>query len=292
MSESKRVTYKDIFDLNLKHIDYLLSKSYLTHQYFQNISISGDQIEIEIRSIFSKLLPKRYKITHGYIASAVNNTDEPLVSPQIDMIIVDTLVPHSLYTFDNEMAMELVPIESVVGIFEIKRTLDKVSFKKALAHLYKIQSEMKISKTDDKKYFPTGIEGLGVLPSNPLLGILSLSHEKEASIENYKDIYLKIMEKSRNNNEMPDLDICACLGDFFISTCDNGGKNMWAHIIREKGKSYPYLFKIRGDLVSQNKESLSAAYFLSVSIGFIMVYLTLITGRQANLGNYFFNNIL
>jgi hypothetical protein len=93
----------------------------------RNIDITGDEIEYEVRLLLKNLLPQRFHITHGYIISAVNKQDEPFVSPQVDVIIVDTLVPHSIFVFDKQSGMEVVPVEAVVGIFEVKRTLNRES---------------------------------------------------------------------------------------------------------------------------------------------------------------------
>jgi len=181
----KKPTFKDIFNVNIRYLEYLLAKSYLSHQYLKNIKLTGDQVESEFRKMFSSLLPRRYKVTHGYIASAPNKEEEPIVSHQVDMIIVDTLVPHSIFVIEDD-GMELVPIESVVGIFEIKRTIDPDILDKALDHLFDIQTDLNIKKTDSKKYFPTGIQGIGVMYSNPLIGILSLVHKDYEGEDEYK----------------------------------------------------------------------------------------------------------
>src|SRR2546429_4027860 len=95
-------TYKDIFNLNLKYINYLLAKTSLTHGYMRNIDVTGSEIEQELRQMLRNVLPQRFHITHGYTVSAASQKAEPLISPQIDVIIVDTLVPHSLFIIDQQ----------------------------------------------------------------------------------------------------------------------------------------------------------------------------------------------
>ncbi len=281
----KKPTYKDIFNLNLKYLDYLLAKSYFSHQYLKNIKLSGDQVESEFREIFSKLLPNRYKVTHGYIAFASSKDQEPILSPQIDMIIVDTLVPHSIIMMDDT-GMELVPLESVVGIFEIKRTITPKIFKESLLHLYNIQSTLGIDKTNSQTYFPTGIKGLGVQYSNPIIGILSLDHERSKSLEGYGKKYGTVMDNLITQQKMPDLDIWGSLGHLIMATCQiNNPKMLWAYTLREKNTKYQYLFKIKTKLTTD----LTEAYFLSITIGFILYYISNITGRMTELENYFFN---
>lgn len=288
----KTQTYKDIFNINIKYLDYLISKSFLSHQYLGNIPESGSQVESELRSIFSKILPKRYKVTHGYIASATNSSEEPLISPQLDMIIVDTLVPQSLFILDSELSLELVPIESVVAIFEIKRTLNKSSFTKALNHLFETQQKLNLKKNNKSLYFPTGVNGIGSLYSNPLIGILSITHEKKSDLDNYKSEFLDVFEDLLKQNKAPDLDICSCLGAFFIGTCDNTGKNFWTYPLRDENKKYSYLFKIHPKLDNPLEDRLSEAYFLSITLGYVQYYISQITGRMANLENYYFNKTI
>ena len=63
---------------------------------------------------------------------------EPSVSPQTDVILVDTLVPHSLWLVDEVQGVEIVPQECVVGIIEVKRTLTGEALYDALAHLREV----------------------------------------------------------------------------------------------------------------------------------------------------------
>ena len=86
--------YKELVIINIKQLETIRAKSLLAHQYTKNIYESGAIVETEIRSVFSKLLPKRIRVTHGYIAKGVSLDKEPIISPQIDMIFVDQMVPN------------------------------------------------------------------------------------------------------------------------------------------------------------------------------------------------------
>lgn len=281
---STQLSFKDLFQVNIKYLEYLLDKSYLSHQYLKNIKLSGDQIETEFRKILSSLLPTRYKVTYGYVAFSASPKTEPIISSQIDIIIVDTLVPHSIFIIE-EKGMEVVPIESVIAIFEVKRTITPEILDKTLGYLYSVQSSMSIDKRNSNTYFPAGVPGLGAMYSNPLIGILSLDHKKYAKEKGYRKNYGGVVEKRIKNNTMPDLDIWASLGSNVIMATykQDDPKILWAFTVREKGKTYPFLFKKR---LEGGK---SQAYFLSISLGFILFYLSNITGRVANLENYFFN---
>ena len=58
-------TYKDIFNLNLKYIEYLIAKTSLTQGYMRNIDVTGNEIEQEVRRLLKNLLPQRFHVTHG-----------------------------------------------------------------------------------------------------------------------------------------------------------------------------------------------------------------------------------
>lgn len=284
---NNKISFKDLFQVNIRYLEYLLEKSYLSHQYFNNIRLSGDQVENEFRKILSSLLPKRYKITYGYIAFAPSRESEPIISGQLDIIIVDTLVPHSIYILE-EKGMEVVPLECVVGIFEVKRTVNPKILGETLDYLYSVQDSLAVNKRNSETYFPAGVKGLGVMYSNPLIGILSLAHKEYGTTEEYQKEYGKVIEERVNKNRLPDLDIWASLGSNIIMAThkNDDPKMLWAYTLRENGKKYPFLFKLRLN------SGLSQAYFLSISLGFILFYISNITGRVANLENYFFNEAL
>ena len=70
-------TYRDLFELNIKYMDYLIAKTSLSHGYLKNIQVTGAEIEYEVRDLLRNLLPRRFHVTHGYIVSAKNTDDEP-----------------------------------------------------------------------------------------------------------------------------------------------------------------------------------------------------------------------
>jgi len=96
--------------------------------------------------------------------------------------------------------MEIVPVESVVAIFEIKRTLNKKSLLGnnkeigAIQHINNIVSKVKISKYNREQYLPGGIKLnslKGGYMSNPLLGILGIEHPKSLRKEE-EGLYLPL----------------------------------------------------------------------------------------------------
>lgn len=293
-------TYKDIFNLNIKYVEFLLEKSLFSHQYIKNISISGGFVENEVREIFRNILPKRFHVTHGYVVSAPNRETEPIVSPQIDMIIVDTLVPHSLFIVDKENGMEIVPKEAVVGIFEIKRKLNKYSllgtkkYKGALEHLSNVISKIEFTKYNEKRFLPGGIEmGNGITGgyyNNPLIGILTLEHEKSLVAELPSMVKGNAHSKTLNgiwiqSQYKPEIDIIASLDGLLLTIIDDTSTppyNLLIENVRKKENTYKY-----GHI--KKSRQISQAFVVSRIFGYILGYIQGSTGKNSELRNYFFN---
>jgi len=272
----KEFKFKDILDLHIKYTDYLLTKSYLSHQSVKNINLSGSEIENEIRFLFKSILPERFKVTHGYILSAKDNISEPIISNQVDMMIVDTLVPHKIFTLDKENGMEIVPVESVVGVFEIKRTLNKESLKLALNQLRKIIERVGIRKDDGTHYLPGGLKCSGLssgIYSNPILGILTLDYD----LKNEADT-LELIAKMNLR-----LDMVASLNGLLIAPCDDPNEKSVANFrienIRKEEGYYAYL----------DKKTVYETGVLSRIFGCVLAYLANCSGRRIDVRSYFFN---
>lgn len=279
-------SYKDIFGLNIKYIDFLLARSLFSHQYIKNISQSGGDVEGETREMFRNIIPERYKVTHGYIVSAPDKNTEPLISPQVDMIIVDTLVPHSLFIVDKKNGLEIVPLEAVVAIFEIKRTLNHTILQDANSHLQKIRTAVLISKDSTERYGPGGLHfgnGLsGGAYCNPLLGIIGL--DLDANI--LTDGHAHHIENLNPEFLQTEVDlICGFMGMLLAIADTSGSGNFRIANPRVKGEMTQYC------LLKQN-EHYSQANIIARMFGYVLGYLYNTSGRVANFNNYFFNNNL
>lgn len=112
----------------------------------------GELIELAIRKFLREIVGERFKITHGYIYSSQNKK----LSSQVDIIITDKLVAHSLKRFEHLDNLEVVPSEAVVAIFEVKRTLRASSLKSSGEHLEKIFMEVPLSKKRTERYLTGG----------------------------------------------------------------------------------------------------------------------------------------
>ncbi|MHA1541234.1 MAG: DUF6602 domain-containing protein [Alphaproteobacteria bacterium] len=279
------MNYKNLFSVHLNYIKYLLEKSYILHQDMKNPKESGSFVEEEIREFIQQLIPARFKVTHGYIVSAKNQEDEPIISPQIDLMIVDRMSSSSLFTLGKKNGMEVVPKESVAAIFEIKRTL-KTSLQKALRHIEKISNVLEIKKNDDDKYVIGGMKiGNGITGgfcSNPLFGILGLSYEQNKADE--------ITNKESNKNELEiitklkteglDINLIATFSGILVAL-----KNIETNLL-DTGNPFPE--NPIWDFINTSKYETSIARIF----GYLIGYLNSWNSKPININNYFFNNYI
>lgn len=283
--------YRDLFNLNIKYIEYLLEKSLLSHQYIHNISQSGSDVENEVRQIFKNILPERFKVTHGYIANAPSKSTEPNISPQVDIIIVDTLFPHSLFIVDKTNGLEIVPKEAVVAVFEIKRTLTNESLASAIEHISQISQSVNLTKFATERFMPGGIsmqstatiQFSGGYTNNPMLGIISLDNNDTLVARGHAH------EITNQNVAISNafIDIVCCLKGFLLAVSDLVATNQALRIAnpRTTGEKVNYL------LISTNNTH-TQARVLATAFGYILHYIQNTTGKVPNLSNYFLNDTL
>ncbi|MCL5071077.1 MAG: hypothetical protein M1308_09295 [Actinobacteria bacterium] len=262
----------EIYKLFLDELDFLTGHSKFLHKEAMSISDSGDLVEIVVRKFLREVLGERYTITHGYIYSSSKKE----LSPQIDIIITDKLVSNSFKKFEYLDNMEIVPIEAVIGMFEVKRNLTKKSFKDALNHLIKIVDFVPVRKDNTDRYLPGGIAivGKGGINidggkySNPIIGIISLLNETEEKLDE-EDIpffidlvfsfrgYLKVFTASQKNTDLK------------IGVCRT-----------KSGGEYTKRF-------AKADNTLDRQGILKIFISYLMAYLNDVTGRTFDINKYF-----
>jgi hypothetical protein len=273
-------SYRDVFAVHLKYIDYVRSKSLLVHQYFHNIGTTGSSVEVELRELLRRLLPARFRVTHGYVVDAPSRTEEPHVSSQVDILIVDTLVPHSLFVIDDSQGMELVPRESVVGIIEAKRTLTNATVREASAHLAEIVSTAGVTKDDDTRLLPGGTP-LGELlvggyRCNPLVGILAID---AADVYTTTPGTLSAEVLELNGDEFG-LDFVGALSGIMVATALGPSGDLSVFNPRPAG---PMNWGEVSPAVMDPPVALSRLF------GFILAYIGTCSGRAVPVDRYFFN---
>lgn len=107
------INISEIFSQDAQQL--LTSREKAVKIHGSNIRAAGNEIEIEVRNYFKRMLPQKYYVTQGHLIDINANT-----SSQLDIIISDNSnLPSLLKTKDGT---EYVPIDSVYIIGEIKST--------------------------------------------------------------------------------------------------------------------------------------------------------------------------
>ncbi|MCI1265110.1 MAG: hypothetical protein LKG19_00965 [Saprospiraceae bacterium] len=95
----------------------------------------GIPLENVLKSFFEQYFPNRYKFGSGYLVDINEN-----VSNQCDWIIYDPQYYAPLIGKANSQdSIEYYPFDSVYSVIEVKRTLNKESFEKAIKQIKKTQ---------------------------------------------------------------------------------------------------------------------------------------------------------
>ena len=130
MGKKKELKFHEIIDNIIEEINEAKRKANSIHAA-GNIKSSGDEVENLIREKISLFLPERYLVKQGHIVNA-----EGKVSNQFDIIIFDRLNTPKFFESKNETVF--YPIESVLAVGEIKKTLrskDMIEFGKKIKFL-------------------------------------------------------------------------------------------------------------------------------------------------------------
>jgi len=114
---NKKFEFENIVENICKEINLLSDISKNVHTA-GNIKESGNVVESVIREKISSFLPDKYLVKQGHIINS-----EGMVSPQFDIIIFDRLTTPRFFESKNETVF--FPIESVLAVGEIKRTLQR-----------------------------------------------------------------------------------------------------------------------------------------------------------------------
>lgn len=174
-------TMSELSSIHLRQLDAVLAESYLLLQreggLDGELKTSGSLCEQFLKSFLSKyVVPSSFRVTSGYIATPSLLANK-LNLPQCDILIIDNHAPPLLRL--AESSIEVVPIESVVGIMEAKRTLTMTSLSQALDQLNKL-----IGSAGDPENFKTDKDLSGYnryvgfhnsSTCKPLVGIVSLT---------------------------------------------------------------------------------------------------------------------
>ncbi|RDI13173.1 DUF6602 domain-containing protein [Flavobacterium sp. AG291] len=178
----------DLINVHLKEVEAVIAQSGLLLQKKENgqsgeLKSSGDLVETYIRNFLRQISPEGIRITSGYIVNSLTFKSKQNLS-QHDIILSNKNTPPLFSIIENKIA--IVPVESMVGIIEIKRNLTKESIKQAQSHIKKTYEEViKDYKTKD---LDNNTFGITTMPStlSPMFGIIGLT--SELSHEDIKEL--------------------------------------------------------------------------------------------------------
>ncbi len=268
MIESIYKIFYDELNSFFKISDLMLNKE------VKNIKECGVLVEIAIRKFLQEVIGDRFKITHGYIIGP----DQKL-SPQVDLIIVDPFVSHRFKKFEYIADLEIVPVESVVGVFEIKRTLKKEVIKTAASQLLKIKNTVHLPKGDQDQYFVgrkinTSQMKTGIY-SNPVFGIIGLALD----CEDENDL---VIDKDEWFIDV----IFSCEGYLKCTAKKINSITPWPNRREEDQVQYKTI-RVDDEKLDKDKKVTEASKILMLFVGFLVEYLNQSSGKILNINNYF-----
>jgi hypothetical protein len=138
----KKFHFRDAIEIIVDEINDAKKKSSKFHRA-SNINESGIEVEAIIRNKLSLFLPERYLVKQGQIIDELGN-----VSNQFDIIIFDRL--NTPKFFESTNGTVYYPIESVLAIGEIKKTLKQEhteQFARNLVHFRDIMKRNLVENT-------------------------------------------------------------------------------------------------------------------------------------------------
>lgn len=175
----------DIYKAYAAEMQSVLKLSELLLQKQKNslsgeLKTSGTFCEDFIRNLIKTHTPNHIRVTSGYILDPEKkNNDENL--PQFDLLLVDNSIP-PIYRFQN-VDIEVVPVEAVCGVIEIKRHIDNRNINKFIEKLSNsVLLYSGLTKT--MPFQPNSISVHNMCPTitSPLIGLISLTSQIQATL--------------------------------------------------------------------------------------------------------------
>jgi len=180
----KELKFEHIIENIIGEINEAKRKSSTIHSA-GNIKSSGEEVEDLIREKISLFLPERYLVKQGHILNS-----EGKVSNQFDIIIFDRLnTPKFFESKDNTV---FYPIESVLAVGEIKKTLRKndiIEFGKKIKYL----------KEDMRRVLvPSSVYGGKIKRTSSLSDMINMPKDRKFKNPLFSFIFAIDVEKVEN----------------------------------------------------------------------------------------------
>jgi hypothetical protein len=186
--------------------------------------------------------------------------------------------------------MEIVPIEAVVAIIEIKRTLSSQYAPQAVEQLRRICRAVSIRKNDPTSYLPGGVPvGSGLVSpyhSNPMLGIVGAISETWLSNRPAERVRDMIAAPAESNEPGLDLDILLSMDGTLVATIDDTLSDRKFKAINPRHDRPCEVAGMSSLTDDQRRQAVAFGF------GFMLSYIQECCGRVANLEGYFFNQSL
>lgn len=241
----------DIYSAYVEEMKSALKLSELLLQKEKNslngeLKTSGKICEEFIKKIIKAYLPNQLRVTSGYILDPEKkNSDANL--PQFDLLLVDNAIA-PIYKF-NTLDIEVVPVESVCGIFEIKRNIDKTNIKDFVNKLSKsILSYKGLTKANPYNAGALNVSTLSPGIFAPLTGIISLTSDLDNNVPNDLNIidiiwsvdgYVAMPIKKQISPEQTTIHLSDILSRPKDDSYFNITNDMWSKYIND-GKKYEF----------------------------------------------------
>lgn len=228
--------FKELIEVHLKETEAVIAQSALLLQrkaggQSGELKTAGTIVESYIREFVNSISPDGINITSGYVVNPqLLSGDQNL--PQHDIVLTDKASPSLFSIVEGEI--EIMPVESVVGIIEVKRTLTRASVESAqeqIKNTYK--SAFSGYKTKSENDNTVSISSLRPGTQAPMFGIIGLVSElKEDELRSIIDPELIDFVWAFKHTE-----------SFVVG--DSGGKP--AGTVSRKGINQPQMIKLEGD---------------------------------------------
>jgi hypothetical protein len=278
----------------LKSSELLLQKE--KNALSGELKTSGKFCEDFIKSLITTHTPNHLRVTSGYILDSEKKDNDTNLS-QFDLLLVDDSVP-PIFRFKNA-DIEVVPVESVCGIFEIKRYINKNNIKDFIEKLSKSVLDYD-GLTKSAPYSGNTINTANMSTSirSPLIGIISLTSDLNINNTSLNDTpnvidiiwsidgFAAIPHRHITTSGQKQTNLADILSRPKNDSFTNISSNEWKNYIND-GNEYEFFHQIFID--KNNPENI-----LSPTIGWLTYILYRLCGRQginpADMVNkYYFN---
>ncbi len=176
--------FSELIEVHLKETEAVIAQSALLLQKKESgqsgeLKSAGNLVEKYIRNFINRISPDGLKVTSGYIVSPETLKAKENLS-QHDIILASKATPPIFSIIDDEI--EIIPVESMVGIIEIKRKLTSKSLEDAQSQIVNTyENTIKNYRNKNENYSTVSISSLKPGTQTPLFGIIGLTSELSRS---------------------------------------------------------------------------------------------------------------